>query len=383
MSRQRFFIGVAAGFVLLTTVVLGQEQGRQPATGTAPEGKSRAGRPAPESRERAGLVRQSASPEEQLKAVDVIAEQIGKLKAAIQITVGQNLQKLQEMTAEERAKIRQTVAKAYDERRKALDVVEQQLSKLRVPRPPARPVLAAEDRAELNEILELAKKEKAEQTALRLQKLLEKYQRIPQGSVPESREPGERLPRPQRDQLQEQVKTQDAQARMAPQFSLTSFDGKSVSLADYKGKIVVLEWFNFECPFSLYHYQTKKTMIELADKYKEKGVVWLAVNSTNHTTPQANKDFAAKYKLPYPMLDDRAGKVGHTYDARTTPHIIVISSRGRIVYDGAIDNAPNGQLPTGQQLVNYVDQALSELISGKDISTPKTKPYGCTVKYAQ
>jgi peroxiredoxin len=186
------------------------------------------------------------------------------------------------------------------------------------------------------------------------------------------------LDRPQRQRSNTDLQSQNSLKR-APGFELNSFDGKTVSLSDYRGKIVVLEWFNIECPFSLYHHETKNTMASLANKYKSKNVVWLAVNSTNHTTPKANKTFSVKYKLPFPILDDRSGKVGRAYGAKTTPHIFVINPRGRIVYDGAIDDSPLGKKKEG--VVNYVDNALAELTAGKAVSISNTKSYGCTVKY--
>jgi peroxiredoxin len=120
-------------------------------------------------------------------------------------------------------------------------------------------------------------------------------------------------------------------------------------------------------------------MVDLARKYKSQNVVWLAVNSTGHTTPEANKAFAARYKLPFAILDDRSGEVGRAYGAKTTPHMYVIDPRGNIVYDGAIDDSPMGKKKDGA--VNYVDKALTELARGKAVSTAKTKPYGCSVKY--
>lgn len=167
----------------------------------------------------------------------------------------------------------------------------------------------------------------------------------------------------------------------ASSFTLTSFDGKTIKLSDYKGKIVVLEWFNYECPFVKYHYENAKTMTALSDKYKDKNVVWLTINSTSHSTAEKNKDFAAKYKLPYPILDDRAGKVGRAYSAKTTPHMFIIDATGKIAYNGAIDNSPMGKAPA-EGAINYVDKALTELIDGKAVSTKTTKPYGCSVKYA-
>jgi peroxiredoxin len=167
--------------------------------------------------------------------------------------------------------------------------------------------------------------------------------------------------------------------RKAPAVNLSSFDGQKVKLSDYKGKIVVLEWFNDECPFVRYHYEKVKTMIELANRYKDKSVVWLAINSTSHTTPEQNKEFADKHKLPYPMLDDRSGAVGRAYGARTTPHMYVIDTKGDIVYAGAIDNSPLGKKKEG--VINYVGRALAELTRGKSVTIPATKSYGCSVKY--
>ncbi len=172
-----------------------------------------------------------------------------------------------------------------------------------------------------------------------------------------------------------------AVARKAPDFTLSSFDGKTISLSDYRGKIVVLEWFSYECPFVLRHYRQPGTMVELAKKYKDKNVIWLAINSTNHTPPEANIEFAERHKLPYPILDDRSGTVGRAYGAKTTPHMYIINTKGGIAYQGAIDNDPRGRKKQG--LINYVDRALVELTNGKEVSTTDTMPYGCTVKYAK
>jgi len=168
--------------------------------------------------------------------------------------------------------------------------------------------------------------------------------------------------------------------KKAPAFTLKTFDGKQISLADYKSKIVALEWFNDECPFVKYHYEKASTMIDLANKYKDKNVVWLAINSTSHTTPEQNKAFAAKHQLPYPILDDRSGKIGRAYGATNTPHMFVIDTKGNMVYSGAIDNSAMGEKKEG--VINYVDKALAELTAGKSVGTASTKPYGCSVKYA-
>jgi len=275
----------------------------------------------------------SLSREQQLKAISAIEEQVAKLKAAV-LSIGTDERgRFRDLSEEERTEFRKKMATAARERLSAIRAIEQQLAKLRGPGRPQQP-----------------------------------------GPRPE------RLDRPPRQRPAGDIPSQSS-AKRAPGFELNGFDGKTVNLSEYRGKIVVLEWFNMECPFSLYHHKTKNTMAGLAEKYKSKNVVWFAVNSTNHTTPAANKTFTEKYKLPFPILDDRSGKVGRAYGAKTTPHIFVINPRGRIVYNGAIDNSPLGKKKEG--VVNYVDNVLAELTTGKEVSTTNTKPYGCTVKYAQ
>ena len=270
------------------------------------------------------------SQEQQLKAISEIEKQVAKLKAAVQRITTEERGQFQDLSEEEQTKLRELMARSAKERMMAIMAIEQQLTKL-------------------------------------------KGSVLPQQLRPRP----ERLERPPRQRPDTDTQSP---AKRAPGFELNSFDGKKVNLSDYRGKIVVLEWFNMECPFSLYHYETKNTMAELAKKYKSKNVVWFAVNSTNHTTPEANKTFTEKNKLPFPILDDRSGKVGRAYGAKTTPHIFVINPRGRIVYDGAIDNSPMGRKK--EDVVNYVDNVLAELTTGKAVSTSKTTPYGCTVKYA-
>ena len=108
---------------------------------------------------------------------------------------------------------------------------------------------------------------------------------------------------------------------------------------------------------------------------------WLAVNSTKHATAERNAEYAGRHGIEYPILDDTSGKVGRAYGAKTTPHMFVIDTQGSIAYAGAIDNSPLGRVTEG--VVNYVDEALAELTVDKPVGTPKTEPYGCTVKYAQ
>jgi len=337
----------------------------------------------PEMRERFGAGRLGTGRQEQLKAIEAIEKQVAKLKAAIEAIPGREARgSFRDLSEEERTKLRERMVKAGQERQRAIRAIEQQLAKLRGP---GRPQAGSQPSiGELKTIHNLAVKEKATKTAQRLERLIARYQSEPGGGRQrETQRKPERLERPLRERPARPGRDvqDESSGKRAPSFELSSFDGKSVSLSDYRGKIVVLEWFNFECPLSRYHYETKNTMVELANKYKGKNVVWLAINSTSHTTPEPNKTFAKRHKLPYLILDDRSGKVGRAYGAQTTPHMYIINPKGRIVYEGAIDDSPLGQKKEG--VVNYVDNALAELTAGKAVSTPKTKPYGCTVKYAR
>jgi peroxiredoxin len=168
-------------------------------------------------------------------------------------------------------------------------------------------------------------------------------------------------------------------AANAPTFTLPDHNGEKVSLADFAGKIVVLEWINPDCPFVKRHYKAG-TMKSLAEKYAPKGVVWLAVNTTHYWTNEKNKAWADMYDLPYPILNDSAGTVGRLYGAKTTPDMRVIDAKGNVAYSGGIDDDPKGRKASP---VNYVAKALDELLAGKKASVPRAQPYGCSVKYAK
>ena len=234
--------------------------------------------------------------------------------------------------------------------------------------------------AQLEAIHAAALKEEATRTADKIEKLIAAQQETFQTRMRQLQQQQQRIQRAAREQMGRPERPQ-RRGRRAPAFELKSFDGQTVSLAQYKGRVVVLEWFNMDCPFSKYHHETKSTMVDLAKKYKSKEVVWLTINSTNNTTPEANQAFAKRHKLPFPILDDRAGRVGRAYGARTTPHMIIVDKEGLIAYNGAIDSAPLGKAKEGVEAIGYVDQALAQLMSGRKVSTPATPPYGCSVKY--
>lgn len=174
--------------------------------------------------------------------------------------------------------------------------------------------------------------------------------------------------------------------RLSPMFEAQTLDEGTVDISQFRGKIIVLEWINFNCPYSRYHYKTKKTMIGLAKKYAEKGVKWVAVNSTHTTSPEAYQSFLKNLglkELPYPVVDDRDGRIGKSFSARTTPQIIIIDQEGKVAFNGAVDNAPLGKPrdPSGK-VTPYVDRAISELLEGRKVSILETELFGCTVKYA-
>lgn len=167
----------------------------------------------------------------------------------------------------------------------------------------------------------------------------------------------------------------------APGFTLEDAAGHEVSLGDFKGKVVVLEWTNPDCPFVKRHYK-EGSMKNLTSAYSEAGVVWLTINSTNYMDAAANASFAKKEGIGWPVLVDQDGTVGHAYGAVTTPHMFIIDANGVVVYEGAIDDDPRGNMEAGAR-TNYVSKALNEMATGKSVSTSETKPYGCSVKYKQ
>jgi peroxiredoxin len=168
----------------------------------------------------------------------------------------------------------------------------------------------------------------------------------------------------------------------APEWTATCQEGKSHKLSDFAGKIVVLEWFNDQCPYVVKHYSGGH-MNKLAKKYMDKGVVWLAVNSSNFTTNEANAKIAGEWKIERPILNDASGQIGKAYGAKTTPHMFIIDKEGKLAYMGAIDSDSSSDSSKIDGATNYVAKALDELLAGQSVSEPQTKAYGCSVKYAK
>lgn len=173
----------------------------------------------------------------------------------------------------------------------------------------------------------------------------------------------------------------------APDFTLPDLDGKPVALSSYKGKVVVLEWFNPGCPF-VQRSHTKGSLIDTAKKHTDAGVVWLAINSGGEgkqgfPVPE-NQEAVKTWALGHPVLRDVDGAIGKAYGATNTPNMFVIDAAGTVVYAGAIDNSPDAErgAPTGGTLINYIDAAIGDLAAGRPVAVPLTRPYGCSVKYA-
>jgi peroxiredoxin len=172
----------------------------------------------------------------------------------------------------------------------------------------------------------------------------------------------------------------------APGFTAVDSNGKQQKLSEYKGKYVVLEWHNQGCPYTKKHYDSGN-MQRLQKEWTAKGVVWLTVISSapgkqGFVTPAQENEYLSKMNAtPTAVLMDPAGTLGHLYDAKTTPQMYIIDPKGTLVYQGAIDDRPTADQSDIAGAKNYVNAALTEIMAGKPVSEPATRPYGCSVKY--
>src|ERR1700720_269730 len=172
----------------------------------------------------------------------------------------------------------------------------------------------------------------------------------------------------------------------APAFTATASDGKTYKLADYRGKYVVLEWHNNGCPYVGKQYNSGN-MQKLQKQWTNQGVVWFTVLSSAPgkqgfvTASDENAYLAKMQAAPTAALLDPSGEVGHLYDAKTSPQMVVINPQGIVIYDGAIDDKPTTDLSDVPAATNYVSLALEQAMTGKQVGMPSTRPYGCSVKY--
>lgn len=172
----------------------------------------------------------------------------------------------------------------------------------------------------------------------------------------------------------------------APNFTVLDTQGKAVQLSDFRGRYVVLEWTNPQCPFVRNHYGTKN-MQSLQQRWGERDVVWLSIDSSN----KSSWDYMKPSKLGLWMQSQGAAQkavlvdddsvAARLYQAKTTPHMFVIDPQGTIIYAGAIDDRPSTRSEDPPQARNYVQAALSQATDGKPVTTANTAPYGCSVKY--
>lgn len=163
----------------------------------------------------------------------------------------------------------------------------------------------------------------------------------------------------------------------APAFKLKDEAGKEHSLAQYQGKVVVLEWTNPGCPYVQRHYKAN-TMVNTLKGFDANKVVWLAVDSTASNTPDKSAAWKKEKSLTYAVLQDPEGTVGKSYGAKTTPHMYVIDEKGVLRYAGAIDDDARGK---AEKPNNHVKAAVDALLTGKPVPASTTEPYGCSVKY--
>ena len=172
----------------------------------------------------------------------------------------------------------------------------------------------------------------------------------------------------------------------APNFSLKNTAGETVTLEEYAGKLVVLEWTNHECPFVKKHYNSGN-MQTLQKNYSNEDVVWLSIISSapgkqGHISGETADELTnTRNATPSHVLFDPEGTTGRQYKAKTTPHMYVIGKEGKLLYNGAIDSIKSADPADIPKANNYVDQTLKEIMAGKQISKPLTRPYGCSIKY--
>jgi peroxiredoxin len=174
---------------------------------------------------------------------------------------------------------------------------------------------------------------------------------------------------------------------VAPDFQATDSNGQTHKLSQYRGKFVVMEWHNNGCPYTRKHYESGN-MEHLQKEWTERGVVWFTVISSapgqqGFVTAQQENDYLKQMNAsPTAALLDPSGDLGRLYSAKTTPHMFVINPAGVLIYDGAIDSKATPDKADIASATNYVSQALEEAMAGKTVSTPTSRPYGCSVKYA-
>lgn len=175
--------------------------------------------------------------------------------------------------------------------------------------------------------------------------------------------------------------------KQAPNFELMGADGKAYKLSEFKGKFVVLEWINFDCPFVKKHYQKSGNIPSLQKRFAEKGVVWLSICSSakdkqgNFSADVLAARIKAEKHSATAYLLDSDGRVGRMYNAKTTPHIFIINPKEELAYMGAIDSISSTDEKDIVKSKNYVSDALNSLLTGKEIEKKVSKPYGCSVKY--
>ena len=185
---------------------------------------------------------------------------------------------------------------------------------------------------------------------------------------------------------QDKLDNIEPQLMLAPNFTLPASDGNLYSLEDFKGKIIVLEWKNHQCPFVKKHYVSKH-MQTLQQQYTNQGIIWFSIISSAKgkqgyvTKEECNNVIKTEQSHATAVLIDEEGVVGKKYKAKTTPHMFVINALGYIVYQGAIDDKPSTNSADISDSKNYISAAINELLNNKPVTIASTAPYGCSIKY--
>lgn len=200
----------------------------------------------------------------------------------------------------------------------------------------------------------------------------------PQTAQPEAAQPKADEPSPNAAMASAEI------AKAAPDFTLADLDGNEVTLSEHKGKTVVLEWFNPECPFVKYAHG-EGPLKGMAKTYTDKGIVWLAINSgapgKQGHGPEVNRTAATDFSMEHPILLDPSGDVGRAYGAEKTPHVMVIDAEGTLVYRGGVDNAPMGEVDGDGERTDLLVDALAAVEGGEAPAVAESRAYGCSVKY--
>jgi peroxiredoxin len=231
--------------------------------------------------------------------------------------------------------------------------------------------------AELKDVQVLATEEKAEKTLEKLTQLIKAKESDYGRRIGALQQRLQRLT----TAMETTAKRNEAENRintLAPVFTAKSFTGQDINFSDYKGKIVVLEWFNPECQYTKFAYQKGRLPALARQVSDDKDVVWLGVYSAQSTDPLAILNFIKQSNIDHPVINDASGQIARLYYAKATPQVIIVDKDGKIAYSGTFDNSlPK---PRDGKVIGYAENALTEVLQGKPVTVPVTPPTGTPIR---